>query len=308
MAENPVAERALPQALAWLADAPLFIDADLVGRFYDAIISPEYHEGPTKLELTSEAAKRIGGQLGIEAKVAVSGVKKWLASLLPSLDVSFKASGQGSMELTEGESESLEITLHRIDTPQRRLVQLAIHYVINHGERLLILQNTAKEAWPDNAEIVQVPRALAFVDLAPGTKIIPTAAEFADGVVMPLYLSLLGPNGEDPPKYPEAGSPADLSQARKKYWAWFSENVTPSMAMRVVEKASTEKGRIRWIDYRVMLTSEGDTAHLHVCPAGNYDTGVLAYNLVKRAEKHGVRIVGTLKSEPDINVMALYEK
>ena len=78
--------------------------------------------------------------------------------------------------------------------------------------------------------------------------------------------------------------------------------------MSIVEEASTKNGRIRWIDYRVMLTNEGDTVHLHVCPGGHYDTGVLAYNLIKRGNKHGLRIVGALKAEPDINVMAIYEK
>jgi hypothetical protein len=46
----------------------------------------------------------------------------------------------------------------------------------------------------------------------------------------------------------------------------------------------------------------------HVCPAGKYDTGVFAYNFIKRGYKHGLRLIGTLKSEPDMNVLAIYEK
>ena len=57
-----------------------------------------------------------------------------------------------------------------------------------------------------------------------------------------------------------------------------------------------------------MVGIEGDTLHLHVCPHGKSDTGTLAYNLIKRGFKHGLRIVGTLELEPDMNVLAIYEK
>jgi hypothetical protein len=43
-------------------------------------------------------------------------------------------------------------------------------------------------------------------------------------------------------------------------------------------------------------------------PAATYDTGTFAYNFIKRGYKHGIRLVGTLKSEPDMNVLAIYEK
>ena len=78
--------------------------------------------------------------------------------------------------------------------------------------------------------------------------------------------------------------------------------------MIAVEQAALEHKRIRWIDYRVPLTDEGDTLHLHISPAGKYDTGVFAYNFIKRGFKHGLRLVGTLKSEPDMNVLAIYDK
>ncbi|MCA9045229.1 MAG: hypothetical protein KDA69_12960, partial [Planctomycetaceae bacterium] len=74
------------------------------------------------------------------------------------------------------------------------------------------------------------------------------------------------------------------------------------------EKAASQHGRIRWIDFRVPISEQGDTLHLHVVPAAKYDTGVFAYNFVKRGFKHGLRLVGTLKSEPDMNVLAIYER
>ena len=78
--------------------------------------------------------------------------------------------------------------------------------------------------------------------------------------------------------------------------------------MVVVEEAASKHGRIRWIAYRVPVTAEGDTLHLHIVPAAIYDTGTFAYNFIKRGYKHGIRLVGTLKSEPDMNVLAIYEK
>ena len=153
-----------------------------------------------------------------------------------------------------------------------------------------------------------VPRALAFIDLVPGGQVIPAAAEFANGRILPLFQEFKGKKKGRQPKYPESGSPEELAKARKAYWRWFGENVTPTQAMVVVEKGASNNGRIRWIDYRVMLSEDGATLHLHVCPAEQYDTGVLAYNLVKRGHKHGLRLVGTLKSEPDLNVLAIYEK
>src|SRR6266566_6181534 len=52
-----------------------------------------------------------------------------------------------------------------------------------------------------------------------------------------------------------------------------------------------------WIDYRVTLDT-GELLHFHVVAHGDYDTGVFAYNLVRRGERYGMRIVGSLKSQP----------
>ena len=95
---------------------------------------------------------------------------------------------------------------------------------------------------------------------------------------------------------------------RKAYWRWYSEDYSAMRAVDVLEKAAFEHGRIHWVDYRVLLSDEGDTIHLHVNSASSYDTGTFAYNLIKRTEKHGLRVVGLVKSEPDVNVLALYEK
>ena len=84
--------------------------------------------------------------------------------------------------------------------------------------------------------------------------------------------------------------------------------VVRGQSIEVIEKASTEHGRIEWIDYRVPLNDAVDTMHLHIEAAGQYNTGTFAYRLVRRTLGHGVRMVGTLKDGPDFNVLALYEK
>ena len=43
------ARAATADDLAWLADAPLFIDEDLVGRFYDATVMPDSETGDTRI-------------------------------------------------------------------------------------------------------------------------------------------------------------------------------------------------------------------------------------------------------------------
>jgi hypothetical protein len=53
-----------------------------------------------------------------------------------------------------------------------------------------------------------------------------------------------------------------------------------------------------------MVFTTGEVLHLHVVAHGDYDTGVFAYNLIRR----GLRIVGSLKSQPALNVLAIYEK
>lgn len=55
----------LPNHLHWLADAPLFIDADQVSRFHDAVVRPERREAATTLEITQKVATKLSGELGL---------------------------------------------------------------------------------------------------------------------------------------------------------------------------------------------------------------------------------------------------
>jgi hypothetical protein len=125
-----------------------------------------------------------------------------------------------------------------------------------------------------------------------------------------LHQRLTGESGGPKEKYPDdlKTEREILRKERKAYWASFDKYFDPRKAMNVIEEAASENGRLNWIDYRLPLSSEGDTLHLHICPQGKYDAGVFGYNFVKRGFGHGLRLVGTLKSEPDMNVLAVYEK
>src|SRR3954452_15583256 len=57
----------LPAKLAWLADAPLYIDSDQVDRFYDAVVRPQVERGELKLTLTEERVRELSAKLGLEA-------------------------------------------------------------------------------------------------------------------------------------------------------------------------------------------------------------------------------------------------
>ena len=306
----------LPSNIAWLADAPLFIDADHISRFYDAIVSPETETGETVIEITEDKINALKGKLALEASVTVGDLIGKFTNLLPGLDI--KAAGEGNIERQTNNIEKNRVTLHPIKTPQRQLVQLSVHYLLNHPSRIYLVNNASEQEWRSPTSVAEVPRQLTFLDLPsqaqaqeknlPETKLIPTAAEFEDGKIELIYNTLKGRNGSEPPSYPDKGRPDELRNARREYWNWFNTNFSATQAMIAVEQAALEHKRIRWIDYRVPLTDEGDTLHLHISPAGQYDTGVFAYNFIKRGFKHGLRLVGTLKSEPDMNVLAIYDK
>lgn len=308
----------LPKPLFWLADAPLFIDSDQVEGFYDAVARPQKKEGTTILETTDENIRELKGKLNLEAGVTTTNLAALLAPFLMLVKPTLKASAEGEAGRQISAARTNSIEMHPVETPQSQLEALTLFYLANYAKRVFFA-NSSTADWRDPKSISDVPRSLVFLDLlsfeesqatnTPSTKLIPTAAEFENGKIVQIYPTLLAASGERPPTYPErAATPEVLRSERKKYWQWFDANYSATRAMVAIEEAASANGKIRWIDYRLPLTADGETLHLHVCPSSRYDTGVVAYNFVKRGFKHGVRLIGTLKSEPDMNVLAIYEK
>lgn len=301
---------------AWLADAPMFIDTSQVAKFYDAIVRPEVNKKEVVLQTSQNRINEIRG------KVLGSGTFDLnLPEFLSFLNAEAKVGGEVEGKGSEAKEDAKTIILEEINTPQRQLQDLTVHYLVNYPKRVFLTNNMTDSDWRDPEMILKSPRAVALINLPghaeatshgmPPTRLIPIAAEFSDGVTELLYQTLRAKDGRYPPEYPDA----QLSQQtvgwiekQKNYWKWFADNFDPTTAMIELEKAGAAHGRIRWIAYRVPITNDGDTLHLTISPREQYDTGVFGYDFIKRGFKHGIRLVGTLKSEPDMNVLAIYEK
>ena len=299
-------KQTLPPHLIWLADSPLYIDHDQLDRFYDAVVRPESREGVTSIELTEETLTALKGKLNLEAEISPSSLTKVIKPFFSFFDIKVTGGGEGEASREKASSESFSIEMHPITTPQRQLEQLTFHYLAYHPDKIHFPYALDESEWRDPDEIIAPPRSLAFLDLPgqreaeqyglPYTKLIPTAAEFEKGNIELLYNNLRSRDGDSkPPRYPEAHpgiSASELKRERKTYWDWFDKEFSATKSMIVVEKAASMYGRIRWIDFRLPITNEGDTLHLHIAPSLHYDTGVLAYNFIKRGFKHGIRLVG----------------
>jgi len=152
---------------------------------------------------------------------------------------------------------------------------------------------------------------IAFIDACAGSRFLPQAAELNDGRVVtffdPLIEELKREGGKLPVGYPDDTTTDEGRHQRDAYWQWFSDHWNSDRAVKVVENVIGDGGRPRWVDYRARLHT-GETLHLHVVARGDYDTGIFAYNLIRRGERYGLRIVGRLKSQPALNVLAIYEK
>jgi hypothetical protein len=297
--EGPAA-KPLPSELLWLADAPMFIDEKQVEAFYDAVLRPDYEGTSLTLSSSISDGRKIGGSASVGSAIP------WL-----------KAEATGTLEKTTGQEAGQQAALRPISNAFRHLLALTIHYATELPDRLAIRgagwQDRATDITADptfsDEYIQKTPRALLLLDLPDGTRLIPAALELTEGRVEKLFETFANKSardGESPPKYPPAPS---TQEQRDEYWQWFADRYSDRTASETIEEALERGGRIAWIDFRVPLSSNGPPfMHLHIAARGNYETGVFAYNLINRGYKHGLRLVGTLKSEPDLNVLAIYER
>jgi hypothetical protein len=302
--------KVLPRELQWLLDAPLFIDMVQVEAFYDAVLRPDYAGDTLVLQHSVSTEAEFEGGLKVSAGIP------WFGKGEVNLG--------GSLQQTYGTGR--EGTVRIVSNAYRHLLALAMHYAGSKPDRLVLAHphdegRHGHTAPPNEVDVdltdtdfaTTTPRALVFLDLGPGTKFIPTALEVDGGEVRTVFDELaaaqLVPGKPAPWNYPQP----DASDAdRNRYWQWYADFFSNRAALNTVERAASDGKRLSWIDFRVPLgIMEGDSGpflHLHIAPRGAYDTGVFAYNLVSRGFSHGVRIVGTLKSEPDLNVLAVFER
>jgi hypothetical protein len=288
-----------PVWLAWLADAPMFIDGQQVGEFYDAVVRPVFR--PLELQLTDERLRQLQESWGGKLDVGLTTLFPWLR-----LGVGAEVAASKSAKHQQTQS----IVLQPVETPARQLVELCLHYLASQPERICFLSGEDGRL-PAAETIVTSPRMVAFIDVSPGAIFLPLAAELNDGRVVtfyePLAEELKREDGDVPGAYPEELVPGSRERERARYWDWFVRHWDPNRAVQVIEDVIGAGGRPRWITYRVQLTS-GEALDLDVTGRGDYDTGVFAYGTVKRGWSYGLRIVGSLKSKPTMNVLGIYEK
>ena len=302
-------------ARKWLADAPLFIDGDQVERFFDAVVRPAGKLTEWTYEISDKETKELIAKMQTDVEAAGGTLVDLWAKLKGKLGIGVES------DLGTEKASSLAQVYNAINTPQRQLITLANHYHEHQNARAFYVIDPKTADWRNPSGIADVPRELVFLDLpgqfdvtVPGvqTRLIPIAAEFENGKIVPFFKKLRAKNGENPPAdYPESQDISDatkLQAERKKYWQWYSKNFQVQASILTLEEAAAENGKIRWIDFRLPITGDGETVHLHISPAGRYDTGVFGYNFVRRGFEYGLRIVGTMKSDPDMDVLAIYDK
>ena len=284
--------------LSWLADSPMFIDGQQIGAFYDAVVGPAFRtvELQISADRTEQAEKTVTGR----TSAGLSALFPWLKA---------EAEAEATRTAVRGQQDGQSIVLQPIESAARQLVELSLHYLVNQRARICTVGQGTR--LPSAEAIGASPRMIAFVDTPPGTRFLPQAAELNDGRVVtffsPLIEKLKRDGGLLPGAYPHSTVTEAGKRQRDAYWRWFAEHWNADTAVKVVEDVIGNGGRPRWIDYRVTFGT-GQALHLHVVAHGDYDTGVFAYNIIRRSERYGLRIVGSLKSQPSLNVLAIYKK
>jgi hypothetical protein len=75
-----------------------------------------------------------------------------------------------------------------------------------------------------------------------------------NGKFVTFFNQLTAKNGERTPAFDHS--------SQRAYWAWFKKNFDAGQAVEIIEKASTEYGKVEWIDFGVPLNDAVDTMHL----------------------------------------------
>ena len=291
----------LPSQLLWLLDSPLFIDAKQVDAFYDAVLRPDYEGTSVTLSDSITTETTFGG------KTTVGAALPWFGKAEVEVDASRSRTREHGQDTT----------LRPISNAYRHLLSLALHYATQPTRDRLVIADTAGSAsssstgnsvlddWLSEKFAIATPRALIFLDVLPGSKLMPAALELVDGKVHVLIDELGKKLGGSPPVYPTSNGD---QAAKDSYFQWYIDHWNYQKALDSIE-ATVQDQKISWIDFNVSL-SDGRPPflHLHLAGRGEYDTGVFGYYFITRGINYGLRIVGTLKSGMDLNVLAVFER
>jgi hypothetical protein len=215
--------------LSWLADSPMFIDSQQIGAFYDAVVGPAFRT--VELQITAsrtEQAQKTGGGS------AIAG----LSSLFPWLKA--EAQIEGSRTAMHEQQDGQSIVLRPVESAARQLVQLSLHYLVNQPSRICLADRDTP--LPDAAAIGVSPRMVTFVDVPPGARFLPQAAELNDGRVVtffsPLIEKLKRDGGTLPGAYPAPRKPKQACSSAMPTGAGSPSTGTPTRRSRSSRTAS----------------------------------------------------------------------
>jgi hypothetical protein len=192
---QPRASLLRPAGSTWLADSPVLIDGHQVGAFYEAVVGPAFRT--VELQVTASWAEQLEKSTAGHLNAGLSALFPWLKA---------DADADTRRAATRARQDGQSVTLQPVDSAARQLVQLSLHYLVNQPGRIRVVNQDT--SLPGAAAIAASPRMIAFVDIPPGTRFMPQAAELNDGRVVtffsPLIEKLKRDGGTLPVAYPEA--------------------------------------------------------------------------------------------------------
>jgi hypothetical protein len=201
--------------LSWLADAPVFIDGQQIGAFYDAVVGREFKA--VQLQLSADQTEQLERSAGGSVNAGSSPLFAWL-----KIDAGAEARRTKSRSRQAGQN----IVLEPVESPSMQLVQLTLHYLSNQPERIRVV--TRGTEVPGDEDISASPRMLAFIDVPPGTMFLPQAAELDRGRVVTFLEALTEKlqRSRDSPRadYPANSATDEGMRQRDTYWKWYADH------------------------------------------------------------------------------------
>lgn len=291
----------------------MFIDERLVDRLHDAVIRPQ--------SIVVSESQQQSLQEAQERRYGLSGSGD--ANIPFVVKMAVKGEFGHTYGLKEDSSSTKQLSLPR--TPERLLEELVAFYLAHFPERTLrvdpvncLVQLPGDDA-PYGYEMLEKvfategPRPIVLIDAPKGAKLMPMAGEYA-GKVDVIYEKLMD---EVATRHPGPAKRFDRkskpnADEKAEVWKYLIDQFDPRSAMFLLEEAGAELdgARFEWLDFRLPWGKEGNPSplHLHIVPAEKYSMGTFAHAFVNRGFTNGVRIVGSLKSGGDVNVLAIYER
>src|SRR5262245_15215621 len=165
-----------------------------VTRLVDAVVRTSYEITKVMDEAGEDSIKKVETTIGgeVQGELSVPAYLSWVVGGKGSV----KAAGNHKRGRDSAIKTAKKTELTLLDSSERKLEELALYYLLYRQDRIVFnegkIEGSSGKPWyqaPSSALQV-VPRPIAFLDLPPKIKLIPTAAEFGNGKIILLYQEL----------------------------------------------------------------------------------------------------------------------